>query len=236
MKRSDLARVTGLGVIGAVTFARAIRPWYLHWGATCEEINRPMPLDEFVTGPTLKSTMAITVHAPAEAIWPWIAQIGEPPRAGYYSYTSIERMVGLHVENRDEILPEFQHPAKGDFLDKAGTMSVLAVEPKSYIVLGPPPGYADVRAAWSIALYPIDEQTTRLITRVRGRWSYRQMLGSMPFYTWPIWLLLEPGAFVMERKMLLEIKRLAERTQLRMSAPRLHEMHSNHHVVAASFG
>lgn len=234
MKRKDLAQLAGIGIAGAAAFTGVIRPWYLHWGATKEEVDRAMPLDDLVPNPSLKSTMAVTVHAPAGAIWPWIAQIGAPPRAGFYSYTFVERMVGLKIENRDEILPEFQHLEKGDLIDHEGTMSVLAVEPNTYLVLGPPPGTPDVRAAWSIALYPIDENTTRLITRVRGQWSYLGMFRSTPFYTWPMWLLLEPGAFIMERKMLLEIKRLAERTQLRMSAPKLHEYHANHHSVASA--
>jgi deazaflavin-dependent oxidoreductase (nitroreductase family) len=42
--------------------------------------------------------------------------------------------------------------------------------------------------------------------------SYRQMLGGAPPFAWPFLLLLDPGAFVMERKMLLEIKRRAEQS------------------------
>jgi len=37
---------------------------------------------------------------------------------------------------------------------------------------------------------------------------------STPVYTWPTWLLLDPGAFIMERKMLRDIKRLAESSQV----------------------
>jgi hypothetical protein len=37
------------------------------------------------------------------------------------------------------------------------------------------------------------------------------MMRAVPAYLWPLWLLIEPGVFVMERKMLLEIRRLAER-------------------------
>jgi hypothetical protein len=38
------------------------------------------------------------------------------------------------------------------------------------------------------------------------------MLKETPPYSWPLWLLVEPGAFVMERKMLLGIKERAERS------------------------
>ena len=36
------------------------------------------------------------------------------------------------------------------------------------------------------------------------------MLRDNPPYTWPFYLLLEPGAFVVERKMLLEIRSRAK--------------------------
>jgi hypothetical protein len=58
-------------------------------------------------------------------------------------------------------------------------------------------------ATWALALYPIDETSTRLVSRVRG-W----VKGSARGFFWR--LLLDPGQFVMERKMLLEIKRRAE--------------------------
>lgn len=51
---------------------------------------------------------------------------------------------------------------------------------------------------------------TRLVTRVRGHFSLSGMLKATPPAAWSWMVLVEPGAFVMERKMLLEIKRLAE--------------------------
>ena len=52
--------------------------------------------------PMLNSTMAITIDAPPEEVWPWLAQMGDPPRAGY-SYTWIERLVGLRIERRHHL-------------------------------------------------------------------------------------------------------------------------------------
>jgi hypothetical protein len=172
-----------------------------------------MPLDDRVAQPNLQITMGITIDAPAEAIWPWLVQMGDPPRAGYYSYTKIERMVGMRVRNQSQILPEFQTLEVGQALDKSGTMTVLAVEPGEYLVLGPPAEVQEVQVTWAFALYPIDARRTRLVTRARGAWSYRTMLRSTPPYTWPFFLLMEPGAFLMERKMLRELKHLAESTQ-----------------------
>jgi hypothetical protein len=208
MRRRMLALIA-LGAL-CISSGRKIRHWYLRWGATDEELDRSMPMDEHASSPKLSSTMAITIDAPPEEVWPWLVQIGEPPRAGYYSYTTIERLVGLHVVNRDTIMSEYQTVEVGQALDKAGMMRVLAVDPGHSLVLGPPEG-TSVRSTWAFALYPYGEGATRLVTRVHGTWSYRELLRSTNPLTWPMYLLIEPGAFIMERKMLREIRRLAER-------------------------
>lgn len=137
--------------------------------------------------------------------------MGDPPRAGYYGYTWIERLVGLRIENVDAILPQFQTLRVGEALDKGGTMRVLAVDPGHHLVLGPPDSVATVRCSWAFGLYPTGARATRLVTRCRARWSYRQMLKEMPPYALLPWLLIEPGAFITERKLLREIKKQAER-------------------------
>ena len=197
-------------LIGGVTYARLIRPWHIAWGATAAEVARTMPLDDRVAAANTVTTRAVTVAAPAAEVWPWIAQMGESPRAGYYSYTWVERMQGMDVHNARRLMPELQDIHAGDALDKAGNMRVLAVEPGSYLVLGPPESVDWLRCTWAFALYPIDDSHTRLVTRVRARFSLTGMLRATPPATWPWMLLLDPGVFVMERKMLLEIKRLAE--------------------------
>jgi hypothetical protein len=212
--------MTSLAVgVSTVAFFTKVRPWYLRWGATDAEVARPMPLDEHVSDPMLNSTMAITIDAPPEEVWPWLAQMGDPPRAGYYSYTWIERLVGLQIENVDTILPQFQALRVGEALDTRGTMRVMAVEPGHHLVLGPPDSVGTVQCTWAFGLYPVGQQATRLVTRCRARWSYRRMLKEMPLYAFLPWLLIEPGAFVMERKMLLEIKERAERTRMARITP-----------------
>jgi hypothetical protein len=204
--------MTSLAVgVSTVAFFTRVRRWYLRWGATDAEVARPMPLDEHVPDTMLKSTMAITIDAPPDKVWPWLVQMGDPPRAGYYSYTWIERLVGLQIENVDTILPQFQALRVGEALDTGGTMRVLAVEPGRHLVLGPSDSVEMVTCTWAFGLYPTGQQATRLVTRCRARWSYRRMLKEMPLYAVLPWLLIEPGAFIMERKMLLEIKKLAER-------------------------
>jgi hypothetical protein len=57
---------------------------------------------------------------------------------------------------------------------------------------------------WSFYLEPVDEHTTRLIERFRI--DYNPTLVNTLFYR----LILEPGSFIMGRKMLLGIKERAE--------------------------
>ena len=108
MKITPMATMAALAAAGGIAYGSVIRPWYQRWGATDEEIARPMPLDERVPDPTISTTMAITIDSPPGAIWPWLVQVGDPPRAGYYSYTWIEKLVGLDIQNAGRILPEFQ--------------------------------------------------------------------------------------------------------------------------------
>jgi hypothetical protein len=119
-------------------------------------------------------------------------------------------MVGMHITNADKLLPDFQTLHVGQELDKGGTMVVQAVEPGSHLVLGPPESVDTVTCTWAFGIYPIDDSATRLVTRVRADWNYRRMLKGMPVYAWPMCLGIELGAFIMERKMLLEIKHRAE--------------------------
>jgi hypothetical protein len=77
-----------LAILGAAfpwAYAFAIRPWHLRWGATDEEVEKPLPGDELVPDPGIQSTRAITVHAPVEKVWQWLAQVGQD-RGGFYSY------------------------------------------------------------------------------------------------------------------------------------------------------
>src|SRR5215204_3750129 len=126
MKTSAAAMTSLVMGVSTIAFAKLVRPWYLRWGATDAEVARPMPLDEHVPDPMLNSTMAITIEASPEEVWAWLAQMGDPPRAGYYSYTWIERLVGLRITNVGVVLPECQTVHVGQALDKGGTMVVQA--------------------------------------------------------------------------------------------------------------
>ena len=101
MRIKPIAAGAALATAGGIAFTSVVRPWYSRWGATDAEIDRPMPLDERIPDPTITTTMAITINTRPEAIWPWLVQIGDPPRAGYYSYTWIENWsLPRHRERR----------------------------------------------------------------------------------------------------------------------------------------
>jgi len=116
--------------------------------------------------------------------------------------------MGMRVENAEKVLPEFQQLEVGKSLDRAGNMIVKAFEANRYLALGPPdvatPKTNFFESTWVLCLYPLGARSTRLVSRVRA------YIKNAP-KGW-LWLaLLDPGQFVMERKMLIEIKRRLEK-------------------------
>jgi hypothetical protein len=112
MKRR--AAAAGAAVIGgAAAYILAVRPWQLRWGATDEERDAVLACDDLIPIPDLTATRAITVHAAAEQVWPWIAQLGQG-RGGFYSYDALENLVGCHIHSTDRIVPEWQDLKVGD--------------------------------------------------------------------------------------------------------------------------
>jgi hypothetical protein len=198
-----LAKAAAGVAIALATYTRFVRPWHLRWGATDEEVDRGMPLDGQVRQPTIVTNRAITIAARPEHVWPWLSQMGEAPRGGYYGYPWIERLLGMDVANADEVLTAFQRIEPGDVIDRTGYMTVKAVESGRFLVLGPPESLSEVASTWALGLYPQADGTTRLVSRVRARLP-RRLRG------WLWRTLLDPGQFVMERKMLLGIRRRAE--------------------------
>jgi hypothetical protein len=202
MKARTTLRLAGALAGGAAATSASVvllRGWQRMWDATPEETARPLPLDDEVSEPTYVTNRAITVSAQPEDLWPWIAQMGELPRGGFYSYVSVERLLGLKVRNAARILPGFKSPKPGEAIDRAGTMLVKAIEPNRVLVLGPLPS-ADLAVTWAIALFPSGDGPTRILSRCRARLPRgpRGFLMS---------LVLDPGQFLMERKMLLELRR-----------------------------
>jgi hypothetical protein len=76
MSAARRAAWLALAGVTASAYRIWIRPWQLRWGATAEEVSRPMPGDELIARPHFNATRAITVQAGPEHIWPWLLQMG----------------------------------------------------------------------------------------------------------------------------------------------------------------
>jgi hypothetical protein len=81
--------VAGLGIAGtaAVVYGRLVRPRLLHWGATEEEIAGPYPGAELVPGGRRGATMAVTIDAPPDQVWPWLGSWAGIGRVGIHGTT-----------------------------------------------------------------------------------------------------------------------------------------------------
>ncbi len=76
--------VTGIGI---VLFLR----WGARWGATDVEVSEPMAGDAWLEGgprARVRMTRAVTVDAPHEVVWAWLAQLGRG--AGWYSIDRLD--------------------------------------------------------------------------------------------------------------------------------------------------
>ena len=189
-----------LAIAACIVFSPLLRPWYRKWGATEAELVKPLPGDDKVPNPNQETTRAITIHAPVDAVWPWVVQMGQG-RGGLYSYERLENLVGCDMHNADRILEEHQHLEAGDKVrlmpeGKGPYFVVTAIEAGRAVILGgdEPP------TSWSFILDPVDKNTTRMI--IRYRQDYEPTFGNI--LGWRVFS--DPISFVMERKMLQGIK------------------------------
>src|SRR6266511_2542706 len=97
----------------AAAYLLVVRPWQLRWGATDEERDATLDGDDLIANPDLMAIRAITVHAAAAQVWPWIAQLGQG-RGGFYSYDALENLVGCDLHSADRIVPQWQDLRVGD--------------------------------------------------------------------------------------------------------------------------
>jgi hypothetical protein len=177
-----------------------IHPWMTNWGSTVAERQMALFGDELTPEGAGQSTKAITINAPADIVWQWLVQIGQN-RAGYYTYTWLENLVGADIHNVNEIRPEWQTLNVGDVwgvvppdylggLGKDAGFRVRMIESGHAIVL---------ETMGAFVLMPVDENTTRLL--VRGEAAPANVMMRM---------VVEPVVFTMVRPMLLGLKARAE--------------------------
>ena len=206
MRRRYVMSVIAVGA--AAAYLLAVRPRQLRWGATDQESDQSLPGDALIANPDLTATRAITVHAAADQVWPWIAQLGQG-RGGFYSYDALENLVGCDIHSADQIVPQWQAITVGDQvkLHPEVGLDVAVVEQGRALVLrgGVPMGTVPppYDFTWAFVLQEQPDGTTRLL--VRERFAYTQRWAP---------LLVEPVAvvaFVMTQRMLHGIRDRAER-------------------------
>lgn len=190
-----------------VASAFLFRRFHLRWGATAAEADGGLPGDDFLSRADLQSTRAITVKAPANEVWPWLAQMGQG-RGGLYSYDFLENLAGLDIHSADRINPEWQDIKVGDRVHLAPAASAdleVGLADRGHALVlhvppGSPPGPFDF--SWAFVLQPRPDGTTRLL--VRERYAYRQW--------WARCLVeaVEVVSFIMSRRMLHGIRSRAE--------------------------
>lgn len=211
----------GLFAAAAATaaYAARVRPRMMRWGATEHELHREWPGDAFSPEPDTETIRAVTIHAPAREVWRWIVQIGQD-RAGFYSYEWLENLFGYDIHNADRIVPEYQERKVGDvvwlapphrFDGKAHAIVALLEKERAMVLVQPEDAERVARGDeaehgfWAFEIEPVDDASCRLVMRSRSgrRPSIKEKLLQRLFGEW--------ADFIMERKMMLTIKKLAER-------------------------
>jgi len=212
----------GAALMGAHLIFPFLHGYRTRWGSTVDELKRSWMGDEFVPTPRGGFTHAITIHASASQVWPWVAQIGQD-KGGFYSYEFLENLVGCDIHNADRLVPEWQSVKIGDTLrlhPMAG-IPIQLVEPRHGFVMngvlntktgdsveaGAPLPADFAKVSWLFYVNDIDGGASRFISRWRVDYppclKNEIMLGRYG---------LEPIAAVMGIKMMKGIKYRAERS------------------------
>ena len=182
------------------------------WGADRNELIEPLPGDELVPDTDGQATMAITIDAPPEAVWPWLVQMGVD-RGGLYSLLWVENgLLHLGVKNANRIVPEWQDLKVGDIVaftpecypgGRHGP-TVTAIEPNRALILAHGENPETAVGSWQFVLEPEVDGATRLLMRSRS--SAEKPLGLKVFDA-----VAEPGYLIMDIAMLRGIKERAEK-------------------------
>jgi hypothetical protein len=166
------------------------------WGVSGSDIARVYPCDAFVASPTLQAWRGVCIAAPAEAVWPWVAQVRLAP----YSYDWIDNL-GRRSPRELAGLPE---PRVGERFTTAfgrGHGRIVSVDPGRQLT-GRIGG-----AFMSYVLLPAGPDMTRLLLKIVIRTSRLAALG------------LSVGDLIMARRQLLNLKHLAEHHQRQRNRP-----------------
>lgn len=201
------AVTAGVAMVAYVGLAAVSYSLHRTWGSTHAELTMPLPGDTEPRDRPFEVQHAVTIDAPAEDVWVWLMQLGQD-RGGFYSYDWLERAFGVDVHNVREVRPEWQQRQAGDFIRAAqpGYLGGVFGNPPGWTVGEVTPEQSLLIEKWgAFVLQPTDDEHTRFI--IRSTMSNKQI---------PVWasavnlLAFQTPHFIMQRRMLLTIKELAE--------------------------
>jgi uncharacterized protein YndB with AHSA1/START domain len=203
-----IATSFGAALMAYVGCAMVLWPLHRSWGSLLDEHAMPLPGDRAARDPALELQHAVTIDAPPDVVWTWLVQLGQD-RAGFYSYDWLERAFGADVHNVKEIRPEWQSRRSGDFVraTQADYLWGILGDQIGWTVTAIEPGRALVLRNWgAFVLQPTGDGGTRFIIR--------STVGDPRIAPWTAaadMMAFELPHFIMQRRMMLEIKALAER-------------------------
>jgi hypothetical protein len=194
-----------VAMVAYLAFCAATRSQHQRWGTTDDELQAALPGDWPDRDPAFEVNHAISINAPAFAVWPWLAQLGQD-RGGFYSYDWLENLFGLNIHNASRIHPDWQEIEEGDLVRAApadwlgGAFGDLGwrvsnVEPGRHLVLD----------GWgAFVLVPATSDTTRLLVRSKTSDPKVPVWGAaLSFATF------ELPHFIMQKRMLIGIQQRA---------------------------
>ncbi len=220
-------------VLGFCLYDFVILPKLDVLGATDAETKMSLPGDSAIPGeePYWLMTVATTVNAPPEKIFPYFLQAGQD-MAGFYSFDWLERSIGFGIHNTYTIEPKWQGTKAGDFCtftQHGMGMRIVSITPNRNILmvtngldrnhplpqgkwelLWTPlfsPAKGDYVAwNWDFNLFPQPDGTTRVIVRCKHT-SKGNPLARFAFkHAWAL------PSDIMDIEMLRRVKMLAEGT------------------------
>ncbi len=210
------------GMEGLALLVLAVATWPLSrrfladLGSRPDERRRDWPGDRLLPVVDVRATRAITVRAPAAAVWPWLLQLGLG-RGGFHSYELLERLGGIDVRNVERLLPDFQSLEIGQEIllhPAAPGLWVALLEPDEHLCFRTWRDAQDLAdrdpeivASWSLYLVRESAGVCRLLLRACKQERRPRSRGARLVAT----LLEDPLDLVMEQRMLRTIRRLAER-------------------------
>jgi len=203
-----IAASIGAALLLYVGCAMVLWPLHRSWGSLAEEHALQLPGDRPARNPALELQHAVTVDAPPDVVWAWLVQLGQD-RAGFYSYDWLERAFGADVHNVKEIRPAWQSRHAGDFVRATQPQYLWGIlgDQVGWTVTTIEPGRALVLRNWgAFVLRPTSDGRTRFI--IRSTVGDRHIA---PWMAAADMMAFELPHFIMQRKMMLEIKALAER-------------------------